>query len=157
MNNPSIFGGTPYYPTYPSPIQTVPYPGTPRMNVIAGRSVNSVDEIMPAEVPMDSSLAVFPKNDGSVIYVRHRGGDGVINTKYYVPAPDDFVEMADENSDPDVSNTDIMNSIANMTDQLQDIKNIMSNKSYKNNGNRGNKHQNNNNQNGSEEKVENNA
>lgn len=157
--NPST-GATPYYPPYPSAVPAVPYPGTPRMSVIAGRSVNNVDEIIPGEVPMDGSMAVFPKNDGSIVYVKYTGGNGLIETKYFIPAPEGFSESSSEDASPEVTNQDILNAIMNMTDSFDDIKNFVKNKPYKNNNknnNRNNNQQNHNNQNGSEEKVENNA
>lgn len=58
---------------------------------ISGRVVQAVETINPNEVPMDGSMAFFPKQDMSEIYVKGWNADGTINTIVYKPytAPKD--------------------------------------------------------------------
>lgn len=50
-----------------------------------GRIVNSQDVINANEVPMDGSVAVFPKNDYSEIYLKSWNRNGSIDTVIYKP------------------------------------------------------------------------
>ena len=58
---------------------------------ISGRVVQAVENINANEVPMDGSMAFFPKQDMSEIYVKGWNADGTINTIVYKPytAPKD--------------------------------------------------------------------
>lgn len=58
---------------------------------INGRIVQTVENINANEVPMDGSMAFFPKQDMSEIYVKGWNSDGTINTIVYKPytAPKD--------------------------------------------------------------------
>ena len=64
-------------------------PVQPNYSVIPGRIVNNPDEIRPNEVPNDGSIAVFPLNDGSAVYLKYFTGEGRINTvKFTVESPE---------------------------------------------------------------------
>lgn len=52
---------------------------------INGRIVQAVENINANEVPMDGSMAFFPKQDMSEIYVKGWNADGTINTIVYKP------------------------------------------------------------------------
>lgn len=52
---------------------------------INGRIVQTVENINANEVPMDGSMAFFPKQDMSEIYVKGWNADGTINTIVYKP------------------------------------------------------------------------
>lgn len=58
---------------------------------INGRVVQAVENINANEVPMDGSMAFFPKQDLSEIYVKGWNADGTIKTIVYKPytAPKD--------------------------------------------------------------------
>lgn len=58
---------------------------------INGRIVQAVENINANEVPMDGSMAFFPKQDMSEIYVKGWNANGTINTIVYKPytAPKD--------------------------------------------------------------------
>ena len=58
-----------------------------RFQSIPGRTVNSLDEITPQEVPMDGSVSLFPQQDYSAIYAKTWTKDGTIATVKYVPEP----------------------------------------------------------------------
>lgn len=87
-----------YYPQMPmtQPVFRVQTPqvqpmGAPQFScsVLPGRIVNNPDEIRPNEVPNDGSIAVFPLNDGSTVYLKFFTGEGRINTvKFTVESPD---------------------------------------------------------------------
>lgn len=55
---------------------------------INGRIVQAVENINANEVPMDGSMAFFPKQDMSKIYVKGWNADGTIRTIVYKPSQD---------------------------------------------------------------------
>lgn len=71
----------PYQP-YQQPYQQMPTRITPQ---IAGRVVNSVDDITVQEVPTDGTVALFPSADGSCVYSKRWTPDGNILTMRFVP------------------------------------------------------------------------
>lgn len=58
-----------------------------RPSYIPGKMINSLQDIVPQEVPMDGSAAVFPSSDLSCIYVKAWGSDGLIKTFKYIQDP----------------------------------------------------------------------
>lgn len=141
MNPSPMYGNNPYYPTYPTPsyIPNSTFSPNIQPSLINGRPVESSDEITAGEVPLNGSLAVFPKNDGSIIYVKSTNGNGTIDTRYYVPAPDNFVEHSGSSSDqtePTISNQDILAAIVNLKSQVDDIQKFVKRRSNKNQGNK---------------------
>lgn len=71
----------------PQPEQMMPaqMSGAPQTIGINGRVVQSLDSINANEVPMDGSMAFFPKQDLSEIYVKGWNADGTIKTIVYTP------------------------------------------------------------------------
>lgn len=59
---------------------------------LSGRYVNTVEDIRPAEVPMDGSVGLFPTNDGTKIYAKVWASDGTIRTVTYLAAPENKPE-----------------------------------------------------------------
>lgn len=94
-NNPYMQSQNPYMDrmnflqNYQQSLQQQPMPqqGTG----INGRIVQAVESINANEVPMDGSMAFFPKQDMSEIYVKGWNANGTINTIVYKPytAPKD--------------------------------------------------------------------
>lgn len=58
-----------------------------RPSYIPGKMINSLQDIVPQEVPMDGSAAVFPTSDLSCIYLNAWGSDGLIKTFKYIQDP----------------------------------------------------------------------
>lgn len=136
------YGTNGYYPTANYAPTTPTYMPTPttyapptQVSLINGRAVDSLEDITAAEVPLNGSLAVFPKKDGSLVYVKSVKGDGTIDTRYYVPAPEGFVEnpgTASPEQVNQISNQDIMQAIMNIQDQVSNIKDLVQ-KRHRNN------------------------
>ena len=61
------------------------YTAQPQQSSIFGRIVNDENEIMPNEVPMDGTIGIFPKSDGSEVIVKSWTQNGTISTVKYVP------------------------------------------------------------------------
>lgn len=61
---------------------------------ISGRMVQSVENINANEVPMDGSMAFFPKQDMSEIYVKAWNADGKIRTVVYKPQIEEKPQQA---------------------------------------------------------------
>lgn len=82
---------------YPQPQQT----SRPTQSITSGmpgRVVNSQDEIMPQEVPMNGMVSIFPKADFSEIYAKCWNSNGTIDTKVYIFKPLDEQTPATETS-----------------------------------------------------------
>ena len=83
----------PQYGTYQqyNALQNVPrYQLQPEIQQgICGKIVQSVDSIMANDVPMNGSVAFFPKSDLSEIYAKQWGADGTISTMVFKPVQND--------------------------------------------------------------------
>lgn len=60
---------------------------------ISGRVVQAVETINPNEVPMDGSVAFFPKQDLTEIYAKSWNADGTIRTLIFKPALNDKTDI----------------------------------------------------------------
>ena len=60
---------------------------------INGRIVQAVENINANEVPMDGSMAFFPKQDMSEIYVKGWNADGTIRTLTFKPVLNDKTDI----------------------------------------------------------------
>lgn len=78
-----MYNGLPInQPVYRTQVpQVQPMQMQPSYSVIPGRIVNTPDEIRPNEVPNDGSIAVFPLNDGSAVYLKYFTGEGRIKLR----------------------------------------------------------------------------
>lgn len=103
INNPyqpQMMTYTPGYNAYPynpmqrfqeqqlpqQPVQQVPQQQNLQMQTgINGRMVTAVEQIAANDVPMDGSVAFFPKQDLTEIYAKQWGADGSIKTVVYKP------------------------------------------------------------------------
>ena len=80
-----------YQQSLQQPMQMNQQPMPQQTAGINGRVVQAVENINANEVPMDGSMAFFPKQDLSEIYVKGWNADGTIKTIVYKPytAPKD--------------------------------------------------------------------
>ena len=103
INNPyqpQMMTYTPSYNSYPynpmqrfqeqqlpqQPVQQVPQQQNLQIQAgINGRMVAAVEQIAANDVPMDGSVAFFPKQDLTEIYAKQWGADGSIKTVVYKP------------------------------------------------------------------------
>jgi hypothetical protein len=97
---PQMMTYTPGYNAYPynpmqrfqeqqlpqQPVQQVPQQQNLQIQAgINGRMVAAVEQIAANDVPMDGSVAFFPKQDLTEIYAKQWGADGSIKTVVYKP------------------------------------------------------------------------
>lgn len=117
----------PYTTTYPYiPAQT-PISASPQniQRGLNGMIIQSADNITADSVPMDGSIAVFPKQDLSEIYVKNWNSDGTIRTLVFKP---DVQEQVSENSANDISNlldekfTEITNKLNRLESSIGKLK-----------------------------------
>ena len=73
------------YQAQPEQMMPAQMPVTPQAIGINGRVVQGLDNINANEVPMDGSMAFFPEQDLSEIYVKGWNADGTIKTIVYTP------------------------------------------------------------------------
>ena len=79
------------YPQYQQPQQMQPQIQQhimPQQVGLYGRMVNSVEEVTANDVPMNAPFAIFPKADGSEVYIKSWGANGLIQTVTYKPQLD---------------------------------------------------------------------
>ncbi len=74
-----------YYPYQVPQYQTLQQPMTQPHTNLNGKVIQSVDNITANDVPMDGSIAIFPKQDMSEIYAKSWNADGTIRTIVYKP------------------------------------------------------------------------
>ena len=68
------------------PVQQIPQQQNLQIQAgINGKMVAAVEQIAANDVPMDGSVAFFPKQDLSEIYAKQWGADGSIKTVVYKP------------------------------------------------------------------------
>ena len=79
------------YPQYQQPQQIqqqFPQQIMPQQAGLCGRMVNSVEEVTANDVPMNAPFAIFPKADGSEVYIKSWSANGLIQTVTYKPKID---------------------------------------------------------------------
>ena len=74
--------------SYPQYQQQFPQQIMPQQAGLCGRMVNSVEEVTANDVPMNAPFAIFPKADGSEIYIKSWSANGLIQTVTYKPQLD---------------------------------------------------------------------
>lgn len=114
INNPyqpQMMTYTPSYNPYPyNPMQRFQEQQLPQQPVqqvtqqqtqagINGRMVAAVEQIAANDVPMDGSVAFFPKQDLTEIYAKQWGADGSIKTVVYKP-------YTESKNNQDINNTE---------------------------------------------------
>ena len=83
---------------------------------ISGRVVNDESEITPSEVPMDGTVAVFPKNDGSEIIMKTWNPNGTITSVKFIP-------VVNAESNKDVSGySEILDRLKLIENQISEIR-----------------------------------
>lgn len=95
------YSGGVYQTTYPY-IQQTTAVNQPmfQQRGLNGMIVQSIDNITADSVPMDGSIAVFPKQDLSEIYVKNWNADGTIRTLTFKPVLQD---ESKETAETDIS------------------------------------------------------
>ena len=66
---------------------------------ISGRVVQAVETINPNEVPMDGSVAFFPKQDLTEIYAKSWNADGTIRTLTFKPVLNDKTDILSDDTE----------------------------------------------------------
>lgn len=123
------FGNRPGYGSVynPQPVQPVTSQNPPADQVngpigLTGRIVQREEEITPSEVRMDGSIGVFPSADLSGIYVKYWDQNADFHTVRYVP------EVAHGSQDAEAAtDASIMPMLVQMSDQIQNLKDIIEN------------------------------
>ena len=97
------------------PMQMNQQPMPQQIAGINGRIVQAVENINANEVPMDGSMAFFPKQDMSEIYVKGWNADGTIRTIVYKP----YTEPGGSNAGNPT--TDIENAKFTLSDESTEL------------------------------------
>lgn len=71
----------------------------PQQAGLNGKVVQAVEQITANDVPMDGSVAVFPKQDMSEIYTKSWNADGTIRTIVYKPYTASQPDVANSSAD----------------------------------------------------------
>ena len=90
---------------------------------IAGRTVQSVEQITANEVPMDGSLAFFPRQDMAEIYAKQWNADGTIKTVIYRPIMDNAVNSQGNNQNQQITIPDEVTKV--FMDRFDELSNKM--------------------------------
>lgn len=90
---------------------------------ITGRTVQSVEQITANEVPMDGSLAFFPRQDMTEIYAKQWNADGTIKTVIYRPVIDNAVNSQGNNQNQQITIPDEVTKV--FMDRFDELSNKM--------------------------------
>lgn len=109
--------------------QNVPVQSQQTMG-IAGRTVQSVEQITANEVPMDGSLAFFPRQDMAEIYAKQWNADGTIKTVIYRPVIDNAVNSQGNNQNQQITISDdvtqaFMNRFDELFEKIEQLEQVM--------------------------------
>lgn len=113
------------------PVQQQSVPVQPQQTMgIAGRTVQSVEQITANEVPMDGSLAFFPKQDMTEIYAKQWNADGTIKTVIYRPVMDNAVNSQSNNQTQQITIPDdvtqaFMNRFDELSNRMEQLENSL--------------------------------
>ena len=119
-NQPSL-GAVPQYPTIPQ------RPVMPQ-RALNGMIVQSAENITADAVPMDGSVAVFPKQDMSEIYVKHWNADGTIHTVVFRPVEEVKPEATPTMTDTNALLEEKLNKLTTRMNHLENSLNKMQSK-----------------------------
>lgn len=123
-----------YTPPYQQNLQPVQQQNVPVQSQqpigIAGRTVQSVEQITANEVPMDGSLAFFPRQDMAEIYAKQWNADGTIKTVIYRPVIDDAVNSQGNNQNQQITISDdvtqaFMNRFDELSEKIEQLEQVM--------------------------------
>lgn len=97
---------------------------------ITGRTVQSVEQITANEVPMDGSLAFFPRQDMTEIYAKQWNADGTIKTIIYRPVMDNAVNSQGNNQNQQITIPDdvtqaFMNRFDELFEKIEQLEQVM--------------------------------
>lgn len=87
------------------------------VQAIPGRMIHDIQEVRPNEVPNNGTVAIFPKDDMSCVYVKYLSNVGKIETMTFVPIAQ-TAENPPENGE-----------LAEIRDKLDEIKRLVQKKS----------------------------
>lgn len=101
-------------------------PPQTQIQTVYGRVVESESEIKPNEVPMDGSIALFPKPDFSMIIAKQWSQNGTISTLKFVPEA-----TSDSSEDTSAASMSIDELAKSMDSKFAEIKSMLK---YRNGG-----------------------
>lgn len=104
----------PVFANYPQMAQNIPQRIQPEPQGIMGKIVQNAEMITANDVPLNGSVAFFPKQDLSEIYAKSWTADGVIRTMTFKPAQNEEVSNS-----PTESTESQIGAILNVTDGLE--------------------------------------
>lgn len=104
----------PVFANYPQMAQNIPQRIQPEPQGIMGKIVQNAEMITANDVPLNGSVAFFPKQDLSEIYAKSWTADGVIRTMTFKPAQNEEVSNL-----PTESTKSQIGAILNVTDGLE--------------------------------------
>lgn len=104
----------PVFANYPQIAQNIPQRIQPEPQGIMGKIVQNAEMITANDVPLNGSVAFFPKQDLSEIYAKSWTADGVIRTMTFKPVQNEGVSNL-----PTESTESQIGAILNVTDGLE--------------------------------------
>lgn len=114
-----------YTPPYQQNLQQVPQiqHQVQQQSCIAGKIVQDKDSLVANDVPMDGSVAFFPRQDMTEIYAKQWNADGTIKTVIYRPVIDNAVNSQCNNQNQQITIPDEVTKV--FMDRFDELSNKM--------------------------------
>lgn len=110
-----------------SNVQPTQQPVQMTQSFISGRMVQNIAEVVPQEVPMNGSIAVFPLQDLSAVFAKAWNQNGTITTVKYVPE-----QLAEPEPTPDPFQQQIFQRLDAIEKALSQTTSVTDSKANKN-------------------------
>ena len=121
-----------YTPPYQQNLQQVPQiqQQVQQQSCIAGKIVQDKDSLVANDVPMDGSVAFFPRQDMAEIYAKQWNADGTIKTIIYRPVMDNSVNSQGNNQNQQITISDdvtqaFMNRFDELSEKIEQLEQVM--------------------------------
>lgn len=101
----------------------------PQVKPLTGKVVQTLEAITANDVPMDGSVAFFPKQDLSEIYIKSWNADGTIRTMTFKPVTENVYITSDTKNEENING--IMERFDSIENKLSEIEQVLGSTSAK--------------------------
>lgn len=113
----------------PMPVEQPQQVMQPQVKPLTGKVVQTLEAITANDVPMDGSVAFFPKQDLSEIYIKSWNADGTIRTMTFKPVTENVDITSGAKTEENING--IMERFDSIENKLSEIEQVLGSTSAK--------------------------